>query len=79
MNDMVSPSQSSPSMMGNAGQKANTSGENAAMVRRIEIVFCLHWVGIEFFQLLTKPRLQELVREVDANEQLDGKVKLVKF
>lgn len=27
-----------------------------------------------FFQLLTKPRLQELVREVDPNEQLDEEV-----
>lgn len=34
MNDMVSPSQSSPSMMANAGQKANTSAENAALVRK---------------------------------------------
>lgn len=49
MNDMVSPSQSSPSMMGNAGQKANTSGENAAMVRRIETFFVDIWLELNVF------------------------------
>lgn len=29
---------------------------------------------IRFFQLLTKPRLQELVREIDPTEQLDEEV-----
>lgn len=37
MNDMVSPSQSSPSMMANVGQKANTSAENAAIVRHFTV------------------------------------------
>jgi hypothetical protein len=39
MNDMVSPSQSSPSIMGNAGQKTNSSAENAAIVRHFHLNF----------------------------------------
>ncbi|CRL06957.1 CLUMA_CG019943, isoform A [Clunio marinus] len=55
MNDLASPSQSSPSMTGNSNQtKTNSSSESSV--------------------LLTKPRLQELVREVDPNEQLDEEV-----
>lgn len=34
----------------------------------------LNIILLLFFQLLTKPRLQELVREVDPNEQLDEEV-----
>jgi hypothetical protein len=75
MNDMVSPSQSSPSTMGNASQKANSGGENTAIVKEFSEVFLFTFIENCLFQLLTKPRLQELVREVDANEQLDGELK----
>lgn len=77
LNDIVSPSQSSPSMSG-VGQKSNSTVDpgNVTMVSwtqferfgRVLNKFCV------YFQLLTKPRLQELVREVDPNEQLDEEV-----
>lgn len=47
MNDMVSPSQSSPSMSGNAGQnKTNSAAENATIVSFKIKLFCFHLVSM---------------------------------
>lgn len=49
MNDMVSPSQSSPSVMGNAGPKINSSAENAAIVRHFHRNFLFTFALTRFF------------------------------
>jgi hypothetical protein len=51
MNDMVSPSQSSPSMSGGAGQnKGNTGAENTTVVSFLWKIVCLH-IDFEHFLL----------------------------
>lgn len=76
LNDIVSPSQSSPSM--SSGPKPNSTVDpgNATMVSwaKLRWNFNVYKWFHRLFQLLTKPRLQELVREVDPNEQLDEEV-----
>lgn len=79
LNDLVSPSQNSPSVApSGSNQNKNTSGsENATLVILVNYLsYCteFHQQYLFNFQLLTKPRLQELVREVDPNEQLDEEV-----
>uniref|UniRef100_A0A182QVA2 Transcription initiation factor TFIID subunit 12 n=1 Tax=Anopheles farauti TaxID=69004 RepID=A0A182QVA2_9DIPT len=73
---MASPSQSSPasaatvSAIGTAGTKSSSSGGSGTATSSTGGVS-----GVDSTtQLLTKPRLQELVREIDPTEQLDEEV-----
>lgn len=49
MSDMVSPSQSSPSMSGNVGQtKGGSVSENSSLVRMHINGVCLHFIKLFF-------------------------------
>lgn len=67
---MASPNQSaSPMQSSSSAAKGTDSGTQVSWFIK------LWWKVVNFaFQILTKPRLQELVREIDPTEQLDEEV-----
>lgn len=73
-NQANSPMQSGSSAGGSGSQSAKNSVESASQVSFYFRALKTSLRAFPFFQILTKPRLQELVREIDPTEQLDEEV-----
>ncbi|XP_059612080.1 transcription initiation factor TFIID subunit 12 isoform X2 [Phlebotomus argentipes] len=80
---MASPSQNSPMGVSSTASaaptqsstKASSGSDNATGQVRVSLSgSARHELIYPRFQILTKPRLQELVREIDPTEQLDEEV-----